>query len=217
MRKFIFPLLLAILFAQCEGSSSSGNPVADKIAEVAGLDNFEKVGAMEFTFNVQRDSTVSSRHWKWMPKTNDVSFSDGKDSLSFKRYDTSTTRLKELNALFTNDEYWLLFPFHLVWDKGMDLTDNGVALAPVTGDSLHKMTVTYNKTDGFTPGDMYVIYAGEDNRIKEWEFHKGASAEPSLMTTWADYSDFNGLQLATDHRSKDGGFRLFFTDIKVSE
>ncbi|MEO6288482.1 MAG: hypothetical protein ABIO76_01100, partial [Ginsengibacter sp.] len=172
---------------------------------------------LEFTFNVQKDSSGKSRHWRWMPETSDVVFSGDGDNVSFKRYDTSTTRLKELNALFTNDEYWLLFPYHLVWDKGMTITDNGEAVGPVTGDSLHKITIQYNTSDGFTPGDMYVIYSGKNYKINEWEYHKGGATEPSLMTTWEEYENFDGLQFSMNHKSKDGTFRLYFTDVKVSD
>ncbi len=219
MRKLFYPAILIALFSQCGGGSSatSGNAVIDKVAEAGGLGNFGKIKELEFTFNVQKDTTSMSRHWKWMPKTNDVVFSPGGDSVSFKRYDTSTARLRELNAKFTNDEYWLIFPYHLVWDKGMTITDGGMALGPVTGDSSHKFTIQYNKSDGFTPGDMYVIYTDANNKINEWEYHKSGNAEPSLMTTWEDYEKFNGTQLSTNHKTKDGTFRLYFTDIKLTE
>ncbi len=218
MRKLFIPaILLIVFFNQCNNSSSSHNAVVDKVADAAGIDKFDKVKELDFTFNVQKDTTTKSRHWKWMPKTNDVVFSNGADSMSFKRYDTSTARLKELNGMFTNDEYWLLFPYHLVWDKGMKITDDGEAVGPVTGDSLHKFTIQYNKTDGFTPGDMYVIYVDPKNKINEWEYHKSGSAEPSLMTTWEDYEAFNGQQFSTNHQSKDKSFRLYFTDINVNE
>ena len=219
MRKLFYPAILIALFSQCGSGSSatSGNAVIDKVAEAGGLENFGKIKELEFTFNVQKDTTAMSRHWKWMPKTNDVIFSSGADSVSFKRYDTSTARLRELNGKFTNDEYWLIFPYHLVWDKGMTITDDGMAVGPVTGESLHKFTIQYNKSDGFTPGDMYVIYTGANDKINEWEYHKSGSTEPSLMTTWEDYEKFDGTQLSTNHKTKDGTFRLYFTDIKLTE
>lgn len=223
MRKLFFPLTAILLFlTQCNDSSSnssisSGNTPEAKIAAAAGLENFSKVKELEFTFNVEKDTIAKSRNWKWMPKTNDVVFSSEGDSVSFKRYDTSTARLKELNGMFTNDEYWLIFPYHLVWDKGMTFTDNGEALGPVTGDSLHKYTIQYNKSDGFTPGDMYVIYTDAKDKINEWEYHRTGSAEPSLMTTWEDYEKFGDLPFSTNHKSKDGTLRIYFTDIKVSE
>lgn len=222
MQKLVTGIILLFFFSQCNESSSpaasSGNETADKLAQSAGLKDFDKITQLEFTFNVDKDSvTATSRHWKWMPKTNDVVFYGEKDSVAFKRYDTSTTQLRELNGQFTNDEYWLIFPFHLVWDKGMTMTDNGKSIAPVTGDSLNKITINYNKTDGFTPGDMYVIYTDDNNKINEWEFHKGGSADPSLMTTWEDYENYDGLKLATNHRSKDGSFRLYFTDVQAGE
>lgn len=220
MRKLFLPAIALItIFFQCKSSTSptSGNADADKVADAAGLPDFGKVKEMEFTFNVQKDTFSMSRHWKWMPQTSDVVFYDGGDSVTFKRYDTSTTRLKDLNGKFTNDEYWLIFPLHLLWDKGMTLKDNGMAIGPVTGDSLHKFTIQYNNIDGFTPGDMYVIYVDPKNKINEWEYHKSGSADPSLMTTWEGYEKFGGLQLATNHKSKDGAFRLFFTGVKVTE
>ncbi len=221
MHKLLFGAVLFLTsFTGCNNgsdSSSSGNAVVDKVAENAGLNDFGKIKELEFTFNIQKDTFSMSRHWKWMPKTNDVVFSAEGDSVSFKRYDTSTAKLRELNGNFTNDEYWLIFPYHLVWDKGMTIKDDGEAVGPVTGESLHKFTIQYNKTDGFTPGDMYVIYTDAKNKIDEWEFHKTGSAEPSLMTTWEDYEKFNGMQLSTNHQSKDGKFRLYFTDIKVTE
>ena len=80
---------------------------------------------------------------------------------------------------------------------------------------MQKITVKYNDKDGFTPGDMYDVYVDKDLRISEWAFHKGGSPEPSLITTWEDYKDFNGLQITQNHISKDGKFRLYFTGIKV--
>ncbi len=62
---------------------------------------------------------------------------------------------------------------------------------------------------------MYNLYIDENNRIQEWSFHKGGAPEPSLMTTWENYKDFNGLQIAQEHRSKDGKFRLWFTGVQV--
>jgi hypothetical protein len=53
--------------------------------------------------------------------------------------------------------------------------------------------------------------------VREWVYHRKASAEPTLMTTWEDYQDFEGLKIAKDHRSKDGKFRLYFTDVRVEK
>jgi len=198
--------------------SSSENKIGHKIAVANGIDNFEKVQMLEFIFNVQRDTAkASSRHWQWFPKINEVVFITDSNTTRFKRNDTTTQELKKLNARFTNDEYWLLYPYHLSWDKGFELIDSGMKMAPISGKSLQKFTTKYNDKDGFTPGDMYDVYIDENKRVQEWAFHKGGSEEPSLITTWENYKDFNGLQLSQEHKSKDGKFRLWFTGIQVKE
>lgn len=210
-------LLITCLFTLCFcNQPSSGKNIGDQVGMAHGMKNFEKVDMLEFTFNAQRDTAAaSSRHWQWFPKTNEVVFITDSVTTRFKRNDTTTQELKKLNARFTNDEYWLLYPFHLSWDKGMELSDSTDKVAPISGKKMRKITTKYNDKDGYTPGDMYEVYVDENHRIQEWAFHKSAAAEPSLITTWANYTDFNGLLLAQEHTSKDGKFRLWFTGIQI--
>ena len=135
---------------------------------------------IEFVFNAQRDTaTPASRHWQWFPQTNEVAFISDSVTTKFKRSDTSTAELKKLNARFTNDEYWLLYPLHLSWDMGYVLTDSGMKSAPISGKSLRKITTKYNPKEGFTPGDMYDLYVDQNQQIQEWCYHKTGVAEPS--------------------------------------
>jgi hypothetical protein len=212
-------ILLSCFFALIScNQSSSENKISNQIAIANGIDYFKKVQMLEFIFNVQRDTaTPSSRHWQWFPQSDEVVFITDSNTTRFKRNDTTTQELKKLNARFTNDEYWLLYPYHLSWDKGFELIDSGMKMAPISGKSLQKITTKYNDKDGFTPGDMYDVYIDENKRVQEWAFHKGGSEEPSLITTWENYKDFNGLQLSQEHKSKDGKFRLWFTGIQVKE
>lgn len=214
MRYALFLFCPVIL--QCCSGPSAEKKIGHQIAIANGIDNFKNVQMLEFIFNVQQDTAApSSRHWQWFPKTNEVVFITDSNSTRFKRNDTATQDLKKLNARFTNDEYWLLYPFHLDWDEGVELLDNSMKPGPINRKSLHKVTLKYNKKDGFTPGDMYDVYTDENKRILEWAYHKGGSAEPSLVTTWENYKDFNGLQLAQEHKSKDGKFHLWFTGIRI--
>ena len=212
-----FGLLLSCLFVlQFCNQQSSEEKIADQIADANGLENFNKVQMLEFVFNVQRDTAAPSRrHWQWFPQTNEVVFIADSANTRFNRNDTTTQELKKLNARFTNDEYWLLYPYHFVWDKGYALTDSGMQTAPISGKRMRKITTKYNDTDGFTPGDMYDVFIDENHRIQEWAYHKAGAAEPSLITTWADYKDFNGLQIAQDHKSKDGKLRIWFSGIQI--
>lgn len=171
---------------------------------------------LEFVFNAQRDTAPASiRHWQWFPKTNEIVFITDSSTTKFKRNDTTTQDLKKLNARFTNDEYWLLYPLHLSWDKGFELRDSGMKTAPISGKNMRKLSAKYNDKDGYTPGDMYEVYIDEKKRIQEWAFHKAGAVEPSLITTWENYKDFNGMHIAQDHKSKDGKFHLWFTGIQI--
>jgi hypothetical protein len=212
-----YSLLLSCLFVlQCCNQPSSQQEIGHQIAAANGIDHFSKVRLLEFIFNIQRDTAApSNRHWQWFPKTNEVVFITDSSTTRFKRNDTTTGELKKLNAQFTNDEYWLLYPFHLSWDSGFELLDSSMKVAPISGKSLRKITTKYNDKDGFTPRDMYDLFVDENKRIQEWAYHKAGAAEPSLITTWENYKDFNGLQLAQEHKSKDGKFHLWFTGIQI--
>ncbi len=213
--RYVLFFFFSVALIRCN-QSSTGKKITHPIAEANGIDSFKNVQMLEFTFNAQKDTgAASSRHWRWFPKSNEVVFITDSNITRFKRYDTSTQDLKKLNARFTNDEYWLLYPFHLAWDNGFELTDSSMKAAPISGKNLRKITTKYNNKDGFTPGDMYDVYVDEKNRIQEWAYHSGGSAGPSLVTTWENYKDIKGLQIAQDHKSKDGKFHLWFTGIQV--
>ena len=212
--KFILLFLLPLLL--CCNQPTPTNPVTYEIAAANGLNNFQKIQMLEFTFNVQRDTAKpSQRHWQWYPKTSEVVFVTDSGNTKFKRYDTSTQELKKLNARFTNDEYWLLYPYHLSWDKGFELRDSGMKTSYISGKSLRKITTKYNDIDGFSPGDMYDLYLDEKHQIQEWVYHDKGTAEPSLITSWENYKDYNGLMLSQEHKTKDGKFRIWFTGIQT--
>ena len=207
-------LFVCPLFISCSQTGKNDiHKSAAAIASANGVEKFSSIKSLEFTFNVDKDSAHTQRHWKWQPSSNTVTFYDATDSITFKRMDTSTAQLRKLNAQFTNDEYWLIFPLHLQWDMGYTFTDNNTATGPVTGNMYHKYTVQYNNKDGFTPGDMYELYTDDQHMVQEWAFHKGGTKEPSLMTTWENYEDVHGLKIAKEHKSKDQKFRLYFTGI----
>ncbi len=213
--KYVLLMSLMIIFQYCNQQSVE-KKIGNEIAAANGIKNFEKVQMLEFTFNAQRDTAkASSRHWQWFPKTNEVVFVTDSGNTRFKRNDTTTQKLRKLNGQFTNDEYWRLYPYHLTWDNGFDMRDSSMKVAPISGKSMRKITTKYNDKDGFTPGDMYDVYVDENKRIQEWAYHKSGVAEPSLIATWENYKDFNGLQIAQEHKSKDGKFHLWFTGIQI--
>jgi hypothetical protein len=116
---------------------------------------------------------------------------------------------------FINDKFWLLVPFQLVWDEGTTISETKREVAPISQTELNKITLTYSNEGGYTPGDAYDLYFDENYRIKEWVYRQGNSETPSMMTTFENYEDFNGLKIAKDHKMADGNFNLYFSNIKV--
>ncbi len=184
------------------------------IADRYGLAHFNANKTFYYTFNVQKGEIQVSRSWQWHPASGQVTLIEKEDTLQFN-HRTLQKGQEIADHKFINDKYWLLFPFQLAWDTGFNATLQQEAQAPLSKQTTQKLTIVYNTTDGYTPGDAYDFYITKDFTILEWSFRKGNTPKPSLSTTWQDEIDLEGLKIATNHLSADGSFRLWFTGIKI--
>src|SRR5438105_1398887 len=134
---------------------------AEQIAKTYGLDSFEQIEAIRYTWNAQFPGVNLSHSWVWEPKTNKVSY-EGKDKdgkpvkVSYLRSELSSqpdTVKNEVDPAFVNDNYWLLFPFHAYWDKSATVTDQGMQKLPLGNGSAELDAVKYPAEGGYTPGD----------------------------------------------------------------
>ncbi|RAJ14503.1 hypothetical protein [Olleya aquimaris] len=187
---------------------------AEKIAKAHGIDHWANVSQLNFTFNVDRDTVHFERSWIWKPKTQDVTLITSTDTISFNRTKLDSTSIKADQG-FINDKYWLLAPFQLVWDSGTTITDSINSMAPISKATLNKLTITYGNDGGYTPGDAYDFFYDDNYKIKEWIFRKGNTQEPSMITTFENYEEFNGINIAKDHKKPDGNWKLYFTNISI--
>lgn len=210
MRKFFAFLVITLSLTACEDEQT----VVEKIAEANGLEHFEDAEVINYTFNVRvNDSLRTSRAWRWEPKTNMVTLSTPESTVTYN-HKTEAAANAETDQRFINDKYWLMFPYHLSWDR-MDYEHNPEALAPISGEQMQQVIVKYPSDAGYTPGDVYEVYFGDDHMIREWVYKSGGSDNNPFATTWEDYEDHKGLKLAKTHRNQDGSFELFFTDVSV--
>ncbi len=232
MQKILVALSLSILFVSCNKESSTQNKnsesnefiaekapqtEAEKIAYANGYEHWDNVTQLNFTFNVDNNGqTVAQRSWSWRPKDNMVTMISAGDTITYNRTSIDSIHIKADRG-FINDKYWLLAPYQIVSDSGtqIEVTDN--VESPLSRKQSKKLTLLYGNEGGYTPGDAYDFYYGDDYLITEWVFRKGNSPEPSMTTTFEGYEDFKGLNIATDHKSEDGNFRLYFTDITVEK
>ncbi len=189
---------------------------AQKIAQASGIDQWNEVSEIAFTFNVERNGNHFERSWSWKPKSNEVSLISEKDTTSYNRSQMDSLHLKT-DAAFINDKYWLLAPFQLVWDKGIIMTEEQNAIAPISKDTLHQLTIVYPDQGGYTPGDAYDFFYDENYKIREWNYRKGNAQASTMTTTWEDYQSFHGIEMATTHHNSTGNFKLYFTNISVNQ
>lgn len=215
-----------MLVLPATGRAEQSSQIAESIAKTYGLDSFGQVEAIRYTWNVDSLMGKISRTWEWSPKTNTVSYDDkdkeGKPvKITYQRSQVDSQAdvvKKEVDPNFANDQYWLLLPFHIVWD-GVSVTDDGAQKLPIGDGSADRVVVKYPSEGGYQPGDTWDLYVGKDKRIEEIVYHRGAPTPPPqlVMATYADYKKAGPLLFATDHRGTIDGkpFRLYFTDISV--
>ncbi|WP_313111353.1 hypothetical protein [Aequorivita sediminis] len=189
---------------------------AEKIANTSGFKNWNDVSEIAFTFNVNRDGNHFYRAWTWNPKSGDVTMTSVNDTISYNRLHLDSLNL-ETDAAFINDKYWLLSPFQLMWDENITISEKKNVTAPLSKDTLNQITIVYGGDGGYTPGDAYDFFYDQNFKIKEWIYRKGNIDTPSLITTWEDYENFNGIKIAKTHKDSTGGFKLYFTDILVKK
>ena len=196
-------LVLGPLILAASSLAQERAPIAEQIAKTYGLDSFSQIEAIRYTFNAAGALNIS-RTWVWEPKADRVSY-EGKDragkpmKLTYVRSQLSA-EAKEIDPGFINDQYWLLFPFHLVWDTSAKVEDTGMQKLPMGKGSARRVVVTYPSDGGYTPGDIWELFIGSDNRLEEWVYHHGGSAKPSGIWTWVEYKKAGPLLVSQNHQ-----------------
>jgi hypothetical protein len=224
IRLFAFSMLLLLLPATSWAQQPP--PIAEQMAKTYGLDSFGQIEGIRYTFNAELPGVELSRKWEWNPKTDTVSY-EGKDKegkpvkVTYQRSQLggqSDAVKNEIEPSFTNDQYWLLFPFHVVWDSSATVTDEGMQKMPIGNASAERVVVKYPSEGGYSEGDTWELYVGADKRIEEFIFHRGGARKPGVVTaTWTDYKKAGPLLISTDHRGTADGnpLRVSFSDVSV--
>jgi len=201
-------------------------PVAEQIAKTYGLDSFGQIEAIRYTFNLDLGALKLSRAWVWEPKADRISY-EGKDKAgkpvkaTYVRSQLSSQPAvvkDEVDPAFVNDQYWLIFPFHVVWD-GANVEDTGMQKLPLGKGSARRVVVKYSSEGGaYSPGDTWELYVGSDNRVEELVYRRGGPTKPSVViATWAGYKKAGPLLISSDHRGTADGkpVRVFFSNVSV--
>jgi hypothetical protein len=204
-------------------------PIVENLAKTYGLGSFGQIEAIRYTFNLDLAAlnVKLSRSWEWEPKTGRVTY-EGRDKegktvkVTYLRSELSSQPDSVKNQIdpdFINDNYWLVFPFHVYWDTSAAVTEEGAHKLPTGRGSAELVSVKYPaQLGGYTPGDTWELYVGKDDRVEYLVFHHGGKAKPSVVkATWGGYKKAGPLLVSTEHRGTADGkpLHLFFSNVSV--
>ena len=221
-------LVLGVLVLAATSWAQKRSPIAEQIAKTYGLDSFDQIEGIRYTFNFNADlgKVKVSRSWVWEPKIGQISY-EGKDKagnpvkLTYRRSQLSSQGAMvkdEIDPAFFNDQYWLLFPLHLSWDSSAEVEETGNHKLPLGKGSASRVVVKYPSEGGYTPGDTWELFVGADNRLQEFILHHGGSKKPTvIVASCGDYKKAGPLLVSLDHRGTGDGqpLRVFFSDVSV--
>ncbi len=220
-------LAFGVLVLAATSWAQTRPPIAEQIGKTYGLDSWDKIEAIRYTWNAQFPGVNVSRSWEWHPKTGQVSF-EGKDKdgkpvkvtyLESQLSSQPANVKTDVEPGFINDQYWLIFPFHVVWDGSATVTDDGMQKLPLGTGSARRVTVKYPvEAGGDTPGDTWELYVGKDNRVEQFVYRRGGPKKPSVViATWGGYKKAGPLLISTEHRGTADGnpLHLYFSNVSV--
>jgi len=214
-------LLLAGL-AACAGGDKKPQviDVRQLIAQSYGVQYFNQIEQVQYTFNVRKGEKHARRFWIWEPKTDRVTFDamDYKDPIIYYRKDLQTNpsnTLKSIDAWFINDNYWFLFPFHVSMDTQTMVEYVDRKKLPMGEGEAACAVVTYPADGGYTPGDVYELYLDENFRVIQWVYRRGGSETPTSIATWEDHRYLGPMVFSLNHQGEDGNLRIWFTQVGV--
>ncbi|MGA0987331.1 MAG: hypothetical protein ACO3RO_03970 [Flavobacteriaceae bacterium] len=219
MKKFFFLLAIASLtIISCADNApqlTKAQLRAQEVAKAHGIDAFDGLNQIAFTWGVTREGGNFERRWIWNTKENLVTRIVQGDTVTYnwKALDSVSN---EINKGFINDKYWLLAPLQLEWDKEsytVSLEENVASLGKQ--EMLDKLTITYGNEGGYTPGDAYDFYIDDTNTVREWVFRRGAVEEASIISICEDYLSLGGLLMAQRHQRAGQDGYLYLTDISI--
>lgn len=219
MKKYLIVALSIFVFVSCKNNDQNVEEVnkaesADfsmQVAKSSGLDQWNEVQQVDFTFNVERNGeTMSSRKWKWNPKTEEVTLDSKGEIITYNRAQTLDSLALSADRAFINDVYWLVPQFKLAWDEGTKIT------YPESAENK-MIQLQYTGNDGYTPGDRYDMVIDDKMMINKWMYYPKGTTEPAMTTSFEDYKDYNGIKIATNHRTADGALNIYFTDVSITK
>lgn len=219
LRALVVALILALVIS---GSVFGGadTSVAMRVAKSYGVNSFDQIAKMKFTFHAAYNGKETARSWVWDTKADQVTLEavKGQEPFTYRRAMAKmgvVDKIHKTDAQFINDQYWLLFPLHLAWDSMTTTHATKNQMMPLGGGVATQVTVNYPSSGGYTPGDAYDLYVDSQNRVVQWVYRKANSETPTRTASWKGNAQVGPLMLSLDRPGGDAGFRVWFSNVAV--
>ena len=108
MKKLLLLVFAITTFINCKKnpentatktSSEKNISVLEKVANAHGFKNWSKIEKLNYTFNVDRDSSHFERSWQWQPQKEQVKMLSAKDTVEYVRKEFDSLQQKADQAL----------------------------------------------------------------------------------------------------------------------
>jgi len=214
MSRFLASLFVVLLSAS-PTVAADGDALARRVAETAGVENWGDVERVAFTW--KHHPSGNARSFVWHPAQDSVAVSFNGTTTRIHAGSIETDDQRRAHAAFVNDHYWMLSELRLALDTGVEFEDLGPTAVPGFDDmgDRRALRVHYTGDAGYTPGDAYVLYLGDDDLPDAWAFHRGGAEEPSLVTTRQDWSEAGGIRFPTRFVTADGTTFITIEDVTI--
>lgn len=195
----------------------SGLPL--RVAKAYGADSFVNIDKIKYTFNVKFNGKTVSRSWLWDISAGRVTLErQGAAPFSYSRtggLDTSAENVRTTDALFINDQYWLLFPLHLAWDASATISVEKNRRLPIGNGVATCVSVTFPPAGGYTPGDAFDLFLDKSDHVAQWAYRRGNARTPNRTNRWEENRWAGPLLVSLDRPGADSTFRVWFTGVAV--
>lgn len=205
-------LTVILLLSGTAFADEQARRLADEVMQAAGINAWQDVKRIRFTFNVESDgkTVLSAVHdWDRVAGTDTVAW-NGKTVMVDLANPGDDVDAQAAFQRWTNDSYWLIAPLKLA-DGGLKLAHRGKR--EHEGKAYEILHLSFENV-GLTPDDQYELYVDAESRRIEWWVYMPAP-DKRTMFSWEGYQTFEGVTLSTEHRT--GNRRIFFTDISIEK
>lgn len=217
--------LVAVLCLACgpkqsEIAQSERTILSAGLARASGVEAWKDIRRIRFTWRLHSRNIY--RRYDWHVPANRVAVTANGKTISVPAdpsVETAALKPDEIEAhkTFVNDTYWLMFTARQTWQNDLEVRDlgrRGVPELPGLGRP-RAISIQFPSTGGYTPGDRYILYLGEDFLPRAWSFHRKSSREPTLVTTWEAYENVGGMILPTKFVRPNGEPFISISGIEV--